>query len=95
MSTIIPRLLPVNGGFTLLPHQLPFAEAATQHATSSSLPVIAVLGGLVVFVVIARMLRSVVSHLLRSAGAAVGVLITLLGTGTIVLTTVVVYVAHH
>jgi hypothetical protein len=38
---------------------------------------------------------SMVSHLLSSAGAAFSVLITLLGAGTVLLTTVVVYFANH
>lgn len=95
MSTIILRLPPVNGGYTAASHNVVLAVATHE---SSSLAIIAVLGGLAVFVAMARLLRrmlSVVSHLLSSAGAAVGVLITLLGTGTLLLTTVVVYVETH
>jgi hypothetical protein len=94
MSTIILRLLPVNGGYTAVGHDALLAAAHN----SGSLTAIAVLGGLAVFVALARLLRhmlSVVSHLLSSAGAAVAVLITLLGAGTVLLTTVVVYFETH
>lgn len=94
MSTIILRLLPVNGGDTAVHHAALLSVA--QHP--GSLTFVAVLGGLAVFVALARLLRrmlSVVSHLLSSAGAAMAVLITLLGAGTLLLTTVVVYVETH
>lgn len=93
MSTIILRLLPVNGGDTVVPHAL---QAVAHY--SGSWTAIAVVGGLAVFIALARLLRhmlSVVSHLLSSAGAAVAVLVTLLGAGTVLLTTVVVYVETH
>ena len=97
MSTIILRLLPVNGGPAALHQHLLLAASTTQHSVSTY-AVVAVLAGVAVFVALARLLRrmlSMVSHLLSSAGAAVAVLISLLGTGTLLLTTVVVYVANH
>jgi hypothetical protein len=97
MSTVMLELLPMNDGPPTVLEHVRFAATAAQHDTSS-FTMIAIVCGIVAFVALAGLLRrilAVATHLLRSAGAAVAVLITLLGAGTVVLTTVVMYVVDH
>jgi hypothetical protein len=90
MAKIILQLLPAVHPYV---HILA-ASAGTPSSTSYL--VVAIAAAAAVFVAIARLLRrmlSMVSHLLSSAGAAVSVLITLIGTGALLLTTVLAVIS--
>ncbi|HEX4723431.1 MAG TPA: hypothetical protein VH333_13010 [Pseudonocardiaceae bacterium] len=68
----------------------------TAAPSANSYLVVAIVAAIAVFVALARLLRrmlAMVSHLLSSAGAAVSVLITLIGTGALLLTTVLAVIS--
>ena len=95
MAKIILQLLPVHELSAVHPYVHILAAATTAPASNSYL-VVAIGAAIAVFVALARLLRrmlAMVSHLLSSAGAAVSVLITLIGTGALLLTTVLAVIS--